>query len=196
MPRTGLAPAQIREKAIDATIAQMRRHGFEKVRLVDIAKDMGVSHSALYIHFASKDALLDAVSERWLDSLESTLSLITRKKKNPVARIQEWFVKLYQLKREKVMGDPELYKSFNFSAGNRKPFYEAHIGRMGRQITKMVKAANQEGQLAKYPVDKAVSLLFEATTSFHNPKMIAHHLSEKKERTLRLLLEVVTAGLS
>ena len=71
MPKTGLTAAEIRDKALDVTIEQIRRYGFDKVRLVDIAKDLGVSHAALYTHFADRGALLDAVSERWLNALES-----------------------------------------------------------------------------------------------------------------------------
>ena len=60
MPKTGLSAAEIRDKAIEVTVEQMRRHGFDRVRLVDIAKDLGVSHAALYSHFADRRALLDA----------------------------------------------------------------------------------------------------------------------------------------
>jgi AcrR family transcriptional regulator len=38
MPRTGLSPEEIQEKAIDSAIARMREVGFERVRLTDIAK--------------------------------------------------------------------------------------------------------------------------------------------------------------
>src|SRR5580692_5968956 len=113
MPKTGLTPAAIRDKAIEATLEQMRRHGFDRVRLVDIAKDLGVSHAALYMHFADRGALLDAVSERWLKVLESSLDAISRKDKDPIAKIHEWFQKLHRAKREKLMNDPEPYKSFH-----------------------------------------------------------------------------------
>src|ERR1700722_71584 len=91
MPKTGLTAAEIRDKALEVTVEQMRRHGFDKVRLVDIAKELGVSHAALYSHFADRGALLDAVSERWLKALESSLEAICRKDKDPIAKIHEWF---------------------------------------------------------------------------------------------------------
>src|ERR1700738_833114 len=133
MPKTGLTPAAIRDKAIEVTVERMRRHGVDKVRLVDIAKDLGVSHAALYTHFADRGGLLDAVSERWLNALEISLEAICRKDKDPVAKIQEWFQKLYSAKREKVLNDPELYKSFNVAAEQRKQFYKSHLTRANRQ---------------------------------------------------------------
>jgi AcrR family transcriptional regulator len=196
MPKTGLTAVQIRDKAIDVAIVQMRRHGFEKVRLVDIAKDLGVSHAALYIHFADKAALLDAVSERWLKSLEAALERVCQKNKDPIAKIHEWFLKLYQMKRRKVMNDPELYKAFKSVADQKKTIYEKHLAVMNGQLTEIVKSATAQKRLAKHSIKKTVELLFETTTGFHNPTMIARHPNENRENLLKQVLDVVLVGLS
>ena len=196
MPKTGLTAVQIRDKAINVTIVQMRRYGFEKVRLVDIAKDLGVSHAALYIHFADKAALLDAVSERWLKSLEAALERVCQKNKDPIAQIHEWFLKLYQMKREKMMNDPELYKAFKSAADQQKFIYKNHLAVMNHQLAEIVKNATAQKKLTKHSIKKTVALLFEATTGFHNPTMIARHLNEKRENLLKEMLDVVLDGLS
>jgi AcrR family transcriptional regulator len=196
MPKTGLTPAAIRDKAIEATVEQMRRHGFDRVRLVDIANHLGVSHAALYTHFADRGALLDAVSERWLDALESSLEAICRKDKDPIAKIHEWFQKLYRIKREKLLNDPEPYKSFHVGAEQRKPFYTRHLARVHRQLVHMVGEAVTEKKLTKYSIDRTVSLLLETTTGFHNPKLVAQHVHEKREQLLKLVLDVAIDGMS
>jgi AcrR family transcriptional regulator len=196
MPKTGMSPAQIRAKAIDIAVEQMRRYGFEKVTLVGIAKELGVSHAALYMHFADKGALLDAVSERWLRLIEATLDPVIHKNTDPIARIHEWFSKLHQIKRERVLKDPELYKSFHAAAKSEKPFYREHLANMRRQLEEMVKRAVSKKKLTKQPVDKSVTLLLEATTGFHNPTLVAQHSHEKRENLLRQVLDTVIDGLS
>jgi AcrR family transcriptional regulator len=196
MPKTGLTPAAIRDKAIEVTVEQMRRHGFDKVRLVDIAKDLGVSHAALYTHFADRGALLDAVSERWLNALESSLGAICRKEKDPVAKIHEWFQRLHRAKRDKFSKDPEPYKSFHVGAEELKPFYTSHLARVHRQLAHMVGEAVTEKKLTRYSIDRTVSLLFETTTAFHNPKLVAQHIHEKREPLLKQVLDVAIDGLS
>jgi AcrR family transcriptional regulator len=196
MPKTGLTASEIRDKAIDVTIEQMRRHGFDRVRLVDIAKNLGVSHAALYSHFADRGDLLDAVSERWVNSFESSLEAICRKDKDPVAKICEWFQKLYSIKREKVLNDPELYKSFNAAAEQRKQLYTNHLARAKRQLMRLVEEAATGKKLAKYPAARTVVLLLEATVSFHNPNLVAQHVHEKREQLLKQVLDVVINGLS
>jgi AcrR family transcriptional regulator len=187
MPKTGLTPAAIRDKAIEVTVEQMRRHGFDKVRLVDIAKDLGVSHAALYTHFADRRALLDAISERWLNALESSLEAICRKEKNPIAIIHEWFQRLHSDKRDKFL---------NVGAEELKPFYTSHLARVRRQLAHMVEEAVTEKKLTRYSLDRTVSLLFETTTAFHNPKLVAQHVHEKREPLLKQVLNVAIDGLS
>jgi AcrR family transcriptional regulator len=196
MPKTGLTATEIRDKAIDVTIEQMRRYGFDRVRLVDIAKDLGVSHAALYTHFADRGALLDAVSERWVNALEISLEAICRKDKDPVSKIHEWFQKLYSAKREKVLNDPELYKSFNAAAEQRKQFYTSHLTHANSQLTRLVEEAVAKRKLAKYPVARTVVLLLEATANFHNPNLVAQRVHEKREQLLKQVLDVVINGLS
>ena len=196
MPKTGLTAAEIRDRALEVTLEQMRRYGFDRVRLVDIAKDLGVSHAALYSHFADRGALLDAVSERWVNALESSLEAICRKDKDPVAKIHDWFQKLYRTKREKMLNDPELYKSFNFAAEEGKAFYTTHLTHMSGQLTRLVEEAVAQKKLTRYPVDKSIAVLFEATAGFHNPKLVAQHVHEKREPLLKQLLDVVIDGLS
>jgi AcrR family transcriptional regulator len=195
MPKTGMSPAQIRAKATDIAVQQMRRYGFEKVTLVGIAKELGVSHAALYMHFTDKGALLDAVSERWLRLIEATLAPISQKNKDPIAGIHEWFSRLHQIKRDRVRKDPELYKSFHAASKLQKPFYREHLANMRGQLEEMVKGAVSEKKLTKQSIDTSVTLLLEATTGFHNPTLVEQHSHEKRENLLRQVLDTVIDGL-
>src|SRR3979490_1904810 len=127
MPRTGLTSDEIKEKALASAEANIRRYGIEKFRLNDVAKDLGVSHVALYNHFPDKSAIVDVVSEKWLNSIDQTLQRVCEKDKDPCERIVDFFVKLNQLKREKVQKDPELFKVFNLAAERVKPFVVNHL---------------------------------------------------------------------
>ena len=113
-----------------------------------------------------------------------------------IAKIHEWFLKLYQMKREKVTSDPESYKAFKSSADQQKVFYKEHLAVMNRQLTEIVKSATVQKKLTKHSIKKTVALLFETTTGFHNPTMVARHLNEKRQNLLEQVLDVVLAGLS
>jgi AcrR family transcriptional regulator len=196
MPKTGLSFGEIREKAIASTLARMRRHGFEKVSLVDVAGDLGLSHAALYSYFTDKAALLDAVSERWLNSMDAELGKIAKQDRDPLLKIHDWFLKLHRMKREKVRHDPELFKSFNVASEARKAFVVAHLENMRRQTTVLVKEAMAAGKIRKGPAEKASEILRESMTGFSHPKLVVQYLEENREPLLKQTLEAVLKGLA
>ncbi len=193
MPRTGMTAQEVRARATDITLAHMRRHGFEKVRLIDVAKDLGVSHAALYTHFADKNALLDAVTERWLDEADALLETICSAKKDPLQKIRDWFLTLYRVKRERVLRDPELYRAFDMAASLRKPFVIAHLATVNRQLVGLVEEA--AGALGSDAPQRQAALLYEATSAFHHPKLMAEHFEENREPLLKRILDAMLTGM-
>jgi len=196
MPKTGLSSEEIKEKALEITEEKIRYHGFEKFRLTDLAKELKVSHAALYNHFPNKSALLDAISERWLTRMDHTLGCIVKQKTSPRKLIIAWFLKYHELKREKVLKDPELFKSFNMAAELEKPFILNHLLNLNNQLLELVQRAVIAGEIHNELPEKMVEILLEATVSFHHPRMVLDHKDENREPLLHKLIEVLLGGLA
>ena len=195
MPRTGLTAEDIKEKAIDATVVKIRKLGFEKVRLTDIARELHVSHAALYSHFKDKSDLLDAVSERWLLELDAKLEAICRRKKDPSEKIHAWSVALHRAKVEKVSRDPELYRAFDFATERFKPFVKNHLETMHRQLSGLVREAIEKSGVKNADPVLMTKIIMESTSAFHHPRLVAQHLGEKREKLLRKVIDSVLEGL-
>lgn len=195
MPRTGLTAENIKEKAINATLAKMREVGFEKVRLTDIARELSVSHAALYSHFKDKSDLLDAVSERWLLDLDETLESICRKRKDPREKIHEWALEIHRAKVEKVRYDPELYKSFDLAAKESKPFVKRHLEIIHRQLLGLVEEAIAKIELRNADPEEMMQIISSAVVAFHHPRLVAHFIDVKRENLLRQVIDTVLKGL-
>ncbi|WP_417564317.1 TetR/AcrR family transcriptional regulator [Microbacterium sp.] len=63
----------LREALIDAGLALARSGGDAALTLRTATRDVGVSASAAYRHFADRDALLDAVAERIRDAMAARM---------------------------------------------------------------------------------------------------------------------------
>jgi AcrR family transcriptional regulator len=196
MPKTGLTQEQLRERAIEHTIERMRKFGYEKVRLSDIARDLGVTHAALYGHFADKAALFDAVSERWLVGIDRKLEDVCNDDAaiSSLQRITNWFLVLHRAKREKVQYDPEIFRAFNFSAQIEKEFVRCHMSSMDSQLKRLVKRAIDDGSM-RGNVEAIVKILFTATIEFHHPVLVLQHIAEEQEQLLEQILAAVYKGL-
>src|SRR5688572_3804074 len=173
MPRTGLSAPEIRNKAIEATMAKMRQVGFDKVRLTDVARKLGVSHAALYAHFADKSALFDAVSERWLRQIDDDLAAICRKPhRDPAEKILAWMLALHRAKLAKIQHDPELYKSFDLSATMAKAHVRRHLETMHAQLVGLAKEAIAKRRLRDADPEAIAVVLSESMIAFHHPKLV------------------------
>lgn len=192
MPRTGLSAEELQERALEVALARMRLVGFDKVRMSDVAKDIGVSHAALYAHFADKDALLDAVTGRWLAIVERTVGAVASSPGDPKARIVEWFVTLYRMKRKRALDDPKPHRAFDVGAALEKPFVIAHLNGLIGQLTDLFRQAGPD--IGGKPALNA-KLLFDATAAFHHPTLILQSAHTDQVRQLRRIVELVFSGM-
>lgn len=190
MPRTGLRAAELRARAIDVAMSRVQRDGFEKVRLSDVARALGISHAALYAHFDGRDALLEAVTARWLSETEAALAPICNADLPASDRIEQWFVQRYRLKRARALTDPQVYRAFDAAAALRTPHVQAHLATIRGQLEGLL--GDAEPQVGT-PFDRA-TLLLAATAPFHHPKLIADHADQDREPLLRHIVRAMLAS--
>lgn len=196
MPRTGLTAEQIKEKAIEATLVKMREVGFDKVRLTDIARELGVSHAALYTHFRDKSDLLDAVSRIWLQNLDDDLDAICLTEKDPREKIRDWALAIHRTKIQKVRLDPELYNAFDMAAQASKPFIKTHMENLDRQLSGLVKEAIEARGLEGANAALMTQVIASSVMSFHHPRLVAQFLGEEREPLLNQVIDSVLKGLN
>jgi TetR/AcrR family tetracycline transcriptional repressor len=75
-PRTSAKPRLRRDLVVDTAIAMADSEGLEAVTIRRLAQELGVTPMALYWHFADKDALLVAVSERLWEDIATELDIM------------------------------------------------------------------------------------------------------------------------
>ena len=66
----------MRARLLAVATEHLRRLGPKRVTIVAVATEAGTTHPNIYRYFASRDALLDAVVERWLRDVETQLARI------------------------------------------------------------------------------------------------------------------------
>ncbi len=195
MPKTGLKPEELQEKMLDAVENEIRRNGVERLKLTDVARDLNLSHAALYKHFSDKEALLDSVSRRWLDRLDTTLEKISSSKTPPELRLTEWFLVLHEIKRQKIQSDPKMYSAFNASAEKTRPFVQKHLRTMHEQLGKMISEGMNSGLFFCNTPEEGAKILFQGTIAFHHPRIVFENIEEDRNELLKSVLKTLLSGL-
>jgi AcrR family transcriptional regulator len=189
-----------RESIMQATESVLRRYGPAKATVVDVARELGVSHAAVYKHFPSKAALRDEVARRWLArSNEELTAIADDRHKPPAERLRAWLVALFHSKRRAATGDPELFATYRVLALESSAASSEHVATLLGQLEKIIAdgldwgvfVAPEPGQTAA-AVARAV---FEATQSFHHPAHVDEWLLPDREKLLAAVCALIVSGL-
>ena len=163
-----------RTRILDAAAALLRRHGPDKLTVVDVAKRLGMSHGNVYRHFPSKQALRAAVAEAWLADVTAPLATIAAGTDPAPARLRAWLAALAAIKRRKVLEDPEMFAGFHRVVVESPEVIAAHVAGLEAQVARILADGLADGTLPAVasPEDDARAVL-TATMRFHHPDLVA-----------------------
>lgn len=186
----------IRDRILDATVDLLRRHGPGKTGVVDVARALDMSHSNVYKHFASKSALFDAVAERWLAQVMAPLTKITADKKTPAPkRLKAWVRALAEVKRKKVLDDPELFAVYGSVTADAHEIVARHIAHLVDEVSEILRDGVKAGDWSLKSVEATAGMVLNATSRFHHPAMVALDQGRSDLKELDALVDVLIAGL-
>lgn len=164
------------ERVLEATEEVLRRYGPDKATVVDVARALGVSHGSVYRHFRTKSALREAVTQRWLDRTSELLTSVVDDSAPAEERLDRWLTRLFEAKRQKAGGDPELFATYSVLTGEMSGIVDRHIGDLVGQLARIIEDGRREGVFASesvgFPTEVARAV-FQATGRFHDPSYAA-----------------------
>jgi AcrR family transcriptional regulator len=163
-----------------AAEAVLRRFGPAKATVVDVARALGVSHTAVYRHVASKAELRDLVLERWLEATVLPMRAIAAAEGPAPERLRRLIDALIAVKRRRAAEDPELFTAYRALAAEAQAVVARHLGELVDLTAAVVRAGMEAGAFrAGDPVAAGRAVLF-ATSRFHHPA----HAAEWQDPTL------------
>lgn len=148
-----------RARLLDTAAALFVQHGFDKTTVADVAREAGVGKGSVYLHFPSKEALLEAVMLREL-----------------IALSQSWY--------DAVMTDPRggtlggMYKAM-LQGLHGSPFMAAMLGRDSALFGRYVRRPGNVFQVASrgnHTRHEVVAMMQAAgaVRDDIDPKVVAH----------------------
>ncbi|OOG47881.1 TetR family transcriptional regulator [Rhodanobacter sp. C01] len=184
------------ERILAAAENVLRRYGPGKATVVDVAQALGVSHGSVYRHFASKAALRDAVLRGWLERVTAPLQAIAASRAAPPARLRQWLGALREIKRDKVLGDPELFATYGALAADAREVIGEHVEHLQQQIISIIAAGVASGDFRKVDARATALAIFDATSRFHYPGMAHLWSGPGEDAAFAQLLDLLLAGLA
>jgi AcrR family transcriptional regulator len=184
------------ERIIAAAEDVLRRYGPGKATVVDVAQALGVSHGSVYRHFASKAALRDAVLRVWLERTMAPLRAITAARSSPPTRLRNWLSALREAKRDKVLGDPELFATYGALAADAREVVSEHVDHVLQQLATIIAAGIKSGDFRHVDPAATAKAIFDATSRFHYPGMAHLWADPGEDAAFAQLLDLLLTGLA
>jgi AcrR family transcriptional regulator len=161
------------ERILEATEDVLRRHGPAKATVVDVARELGVSHGSVYRHFRTKAALREAVTKRWLDRTMERLAQVVAGDGDASTKLRRWLAELFAAKRRKAGDDPQLFATYSVLTGELSDLVDEHIAELVGHLTAIVEEGARTGEFATGDPAVTARAVFDATTLFHDPRHAA-----------------------
>ena len=145
MPKvTGQYKSDLREKIIQAAIESFAQAGFDRTKMEDIAKRLGLSKGTIYLYFNSKEDLFLAIFEHNLKVMrDQQHTAIFPKKEDMVQDTEHFYENFRRLEqgKDRVMLEMVVESSRNsrLKKGmheHRLKVYDAVVEHLNRQIEK------------------------------------------------------------
>ena len=164
----------MRTRILNTAETLLRRHGLEKLTVVDVARTLKMSHGNVYRHIPSKAALRAMVVERWLDRVAEQIDAIAREDGPADARLAAWLTGLATIKQRKVTDDAEMLAAAENVVKETPRVEQEHSARLTSQVVQILRDGLEDGTLpgVRDPQLTATAIL-NATFRFHHPDLVA-----------------------
>jgi AcrR family transcriptional regulator len=169
-----------RDRILAAAEDVIRRFGPSKATVVDVARALGVSHTAVHKQVGSKAELRDMVLGRWLESTMPPLRAVVAERGPAPKRLRKLIDALVAVKRRRAADDPELFTAYRTLAADAKSVIAAHIDEMIKLVATIIASGVKDGTFRAVEPVAAGRAVLVATSKFHHPA----HAAEWADRAI------------
>mgnify|MGYP001194508934 FL=1 len=150
----------------------IRRFGPERVTVVSVARDAGMSHANVYRFFPSKAGLIEAVVVAWARTVELALGDIANAPDPADDKLERFLSAWAKAQREGLDRDPPIYATFASLWEARRDTIMAHRARIRAFLASIVDEGLEPGPFRIRDEEKAVSFVADAMQRFIHPALV------------------------
>jgi AcrR family transcriptional regulator len=187
-PRAARAPAQRPSQILDAAARVLRRDGFAKATIEDIAADAGLGKGTVYEYFGSKTQLLTALRARYTnDTLAAGLAAVEQLPDAPaIQRIQRFIAAMFEFS----LASADLLGLLFHDAGIQE---DDELEPIKAALLELVRAGVEAGELAVADPEFSVEFLLHGLHGVMEASLVR---GQRSPQVLKQVDEVLVAVLN
>ena len=194
-----MAPADApltRDRILAAAEDVIRRYGPAKATVIDVARALGVSHTAVYRHVATKAELRDLVVGRWVEATMPPLRKIAAATSPAPQRLRQLIDALIAVKRRRATEDPELFSAYRTLGAEASSVIAAYIAELTGLVAEVINSGVQQGTFRTVDPVATGRAVLVATCKFHHPAHAAEWSDSAIDAMYNDVWQLLMDGLS
>lgn len=184
-----------RDRILAAAEDVIRRFGPSKATVVDVARALGVSHTAVYKHVSSKAELRDLVVGQWVEATMPPLRAIVAQPGPAPLRLRKLIDALIAVKRHRAADDSELFTAYRALAADAKSVVAAHVDELIKLVATIIASGVQDGTFRTVDPMATGRAVLVATSKFHHPAHAAEWADPAIDATYHDVWQLLMDGL-
>ena len=151
----------------------VRRFGEAKTNVVDIARELGTSHTTIYRHFRSKADVFNAIVVAVMHDEEALAKAAAETSQPATERLTELVLALHRRKLERFAKDPEVYRLYRRVVEERPDLVRAYAAAITRIVAGVLADGVRRGEFKLDDTEAAAEIVRDAVTVYVHPAHVA-----------------------
>ncbi len=174
----------------------IRKRGAVDISMTDLAAAAGMSPSNLYRFFDNKEALLEAVAERFFAEKVRIMVEVTESDLPVRDKMYQYFARRYLAMVEQYEDEPDLLKSYLEIGQQYFEVVRGYVDLGDHYLSLIVAEAMEQGYFDGLSIDEAVSLINQMVQCYTNPDALFYIGTTKlKVEKLAIIVDAIFLGL-
>ena len=175
----------------------VRQRGSADISMTDLAAAAGMSPSNLYRFFENREALLEAVAERFFAEKVKIMEEVTAADLPIREKMFQYFGRRFELMVQQYEAEPDLLKSYLEIGQQHFEVVRGYVDLGDHYLALIVAEGMEQGYFQGLSIDETVSLINQMMQCYTNPDAIIYIGTGKlKVQKLSRIVDTIFAGLN
>jgi Transcriptional regulator len=175
-------PKTTRDAILDATDRMLSQHGYKKMTIDDLAKEVGIGKGSVYLHFKSKEEIALSHIDRMIERMKERLQTIARSKGDAEKRLRKMILERVMYRFDNVQHYSQSLNELLAQVRprlleRRKDYFEEEA----RLISLVLAEGKKSGSFSIKDTTVTGRTIIDATNALLPYSLSAYELGERKE---------------
>ncbi len=185
-----------REQLIDIVIATIEERGTSVITMTELAARAGMSTANLYRYFESKEAMVEAVAERWFQPKVAIMEEVVSGDLPPRRKMYEFFARRFTLMKDEWERDPVAFSTYVELGRENFEQVRSYVDLGDHYLSVIIGEAMADGHFGGLSVDETLSLVNQMVGSYVNIGAMEMVMPKLTTEKLARIVDAIFDGLS